>query len=253
MAQPASTAEQTLPEDVAALAAAEGLGALKTIVRPARIGTPQLVGYFALAVLSLALFVLPAFYVGWYIWQFPNLNRKQAARRVYLFQGGIVVTDAAGPVGWFRWDSMTALQELTRKTAYGIKGVINYKYTLYKTDGTTVKLTGFFENPAAWGKAIQEEITRAQLPGVLETVENGGSASFGDVTVTKQGISSTKRGALRWDEVQRIYVYNGSLGVVKDGKRLSWSSVQVKKIPNFFLCLAAVDRLSSGKYSTARR
>ncbi|MFD9125628.1 DUF6585 family protein [Kitasatospora sp. NPDC059571] len=234
---------QQLPQDVVHLATAEGLGTFWETFLPKRLGAVRMTGLVLFALFGLALFVLPGLFFVWMLVQSPNLNRKQAAKRIHLFERGLIVADHTGPVGCFRWDSMAALQQITERYANGIHVGTSYLYTLYTRDGSTLKLTNFYEQPERWGAAIQQEITRAQLPGVLESLRRGETVRFGDLAVTTGGIATPKRGAVEWSQIQGLEVKNGVVFLKKSGKFLPWSNTQVGQIPNFFLFLATVDAI----------
>lgn len=245
MASPAPLAVgDTLPADVAAVAAAEGLGEIRIIVKPQRASAGRLIAGFFMIIVGLCLFVVPGFLFAWLVSRYPNFNRKQAARRLYLFENGLIELNAAGAPAAFRWDSMAVLQEIVRKKAYGATIATVYAYTLFKADGSKIKLTGFFENPAAWGQVIQREITRAQLPSAVAALERGEAVHFGDIAVTSQGISTTKRAELPWTEINKIIVRNGQVSVLKAGRMISWTNTQVKNIPNFFVFFALTERFT---------
>ncbi|MGW2728891.1 DUF6585 family protein [Streptomyces sp. NPDC001494] len=79
---------------------------------------------------------------------------------------------------------MTVFQEITERYANGIYVGTTYVYTLCRADGTTLKVTGFYDQPERWGPALQQEITRAQLPGLLAGLEQGGTLTYGELSAT---------------------------------------------------------------------
>lgn len=230
-----------LPQNVAALAATEGLGELRATIKPLKANGVRLASGVFMIIVGLFLFVVPGLYFAWAVARFPNFNRKQAARRLYLFENGLVNLGAGGSADVFRWDSMTVLQEIVRSTMAGATVATNYKYTLFKADGSNIKLTNFFENPAAWGAAVQREITRAQLPGATAALERGETVPFADFAVTARGLSIGGRGETPWSEVQKVAVRAGFVHVSRAGKMIRVNK-PVKKIPNFFLFLALCER-----------
>ncbi|AWZ06975.1 MULTISPECIES: DUF6585 family protein [unclassified Streptomyces] len=244
---PAPLVQEPIPDSVASLAAAQGLGLHRETFLPQRLPAWRVAGLFLFAIFGLACFVLPGLMFVWLLAQSPNLSRKQAAKRIHLFEDGLIVADGTGPVSGFRWDSMTVLQQITRRYANGVYVGTSYVYTLFRQDGSPVKLTNFYADPDRWGTAIQNEITRAQLPGAITALEQGATLHFGDISLTRDGIATAKRGGLHWGEIQKIEIKDGAVFVAKAGKLLSWSNTPVAKIPNFFLFLAAVDRLGSGR------
>ncbi|GLX34721.1 hypothetical protein Sros01_07940 [Streptomyces roseochromogenus] len=234
--------QEQLPGEVLALAASEGLGELRASFLPKRAGVWAVIGMVFFSLLGLLVFVLPGLFFVWRLLQTPNFNSRQAAKRIHCFDHGLIVSDRDRPVA-FRWDSASVLQQITRRYANGVYVGTSYLYTLFKPDGSTIELTGFYADPEVWGAAIQHEITRAQLPRALDLVGRGETVRFGDVAVNAHGMATAKRGSLPWSAVERVEVKNGVVFVGRSGKLLAWSNTPVHKVPNFFVFLAVVDRL----------
>lgn len=243
----APSVQEQIPDAVASLATAQGLGLHRETFLPKRLGAGRMAGLFLFAILGLACFILPGLMFVWLLAKSPNLSRKQAAKRIHLFEEGLIVADGTGPVSAFRWDSMTVLQQITERYANGVHVGTGYLYTLFRPDGSAVKLTEFYADPERWGAAIQREITRTQLPGAITALEQGATLSFGDISMTLGGIATPKRGGVHWGEIQKIEIKNGIVFVAKAGKLLAWSNTPVAKIPNFFLFVSVVDRLRDGQ------
>ncbi|MFE4627863.1 DUF6585 family protein [Streptomyces mirabilis] len=193
---------------------------------------------------SLILPPLGAYFL-WLATQTPNLSRKQAARRLHLFEHGLAEVGKSGEASVFRWDTMTVLQEITERYANGIYVGTTYVYTLYRADGTTLKVTGFYDQPERWGPALQQEITRAQLPGLLAGLEQGGTLTYGEFSVNLGGVATSKD-SLTWPQIEKAELSQGVLVLRKAGKKLPWARMPVKKIPNLFLFLALVEQLRYG-------
>lgn len=234
--------QTTAPE--AAPPGTEGLGRLRETFPPKRIGTVRMVGLLFMGTVSLVIPPLGAYFL-WLAFKTPNLSRKQAARRLHLFEHGLAEVGKNGEVSVFRWDSMTVLQEITERYANGIYVGTTYVYTLYREHGTTLKVTDFYAQPERWGPAFQEEITRAQLPGLLAGLEQGQSLAYGGLSVNLHGVATAK-GRLTWPEIEKVEVAQGTLVLRKHGKKLFWARMPVKEIPNLFLFLALVERLRYG-------
>src|SRR4051812_20296103 len=116
------TAQQVPGQTTAPKAAppgTEGLGPLRETFLPKRIGTVRMVGFLVMGTISLIVPPLCAYFI-WLAFKTPNLSRKQAARRLHLFEHGLAEVGKNGEVSVFRWDSMTVLQEITERYAYGI-------------------------------------------------------------------------------------------------------------------------------------
>ncbi|MFD7643844.1 DUF6585 family protein [Kitasatospora sp. NPDC059795] len=234
---------EQVPDEVAAPAASEGLGELRASFGPKRLSGAAMTGLIVMCLVGLALFVLPGLIFIWRLTQVPNLNKKQGAKRIHCFEHGVVAGDRAGRPVAFRWDDAAVLQQITRRYVNGFHTVTTYLYTLYRPDGTSVELTGFYADPVVWGAAFQHEITRSQLPGVLDVVRRGGTVRFGDIAVNAGGVANARSGSLAWPEVERIEVKDGTVFVSKAGKLFGWSNTPVHRIPNFFVFLAVVDEM----------
>ncbi|GLW68578.1 hypothetical protein Kpho02_08770 [Kitasatospora phosalacinea] len=238
----APPAGQPFSDDVAALAAAEGLGGLRASFAPKRRSAWSILGLAVFGLFGLFVFVLPGLFFLWQLWQTPNVNRRQAARRIHCFEHGLVLDEPGGPLA-FRWDALSVLQRITRRYVNGIYVGTSYEYRLFRPDGVKARLTGFYADPEVWGAAVQHEITRAQLPGVLGLLGGGGTVHFGDMVVNAAGVATANRNGVPWGEVEQVEVRRGTVAVRRAGKWLPWSNTPVHKIPNFFLFLCVVEEL----------
>jgi hypothetical protein len=249
MAKTSSAVEtsEPIPQEVVHLAAARGLGELRATFLPKRMTTVRKVAFVIMVPIGLLMFILPGLWFIWIALQTPNFSRKQAAKRLYLFDHGLVVSESTGPVGCARWDQATVYQDITRHYRNGVYVATTYVYTLTNPDGSTVKVTQFFDDPQVWGAAIQQAVTRAQLPAVLGALKQGQTVRFGDIAVNSAGVSTPKRGEVAWAQIENVTVANGGVVLRKGGKLLPWSSRPVKEIPNFLLFMAAVDELRAGQ------
>jgi hypothetical protein len=237
--------QEPLPEAVAARAAADGLGrpTLYTWARKER--TANVVVMWLTLVVSVACFVLPGLL---YLWQMRNstvFNRKLRSRRLYLFEHGLVVADADGPIHAARWDAMTVLQRIVNKQVVNTTVQTLFTYTVLLGDGSSFKLTEMYEAPDTWGPAIQKAITRTYLPQVMAAIENGRPVVFADITLSAAGLANVKRGELPWAQIQEIKVNNGVVTVRREGRRAPLTGTPVAQIPNFFVFLAAAETLLS--------
>jgi hypothetical protein len=225
---------------VVALAQRENLGEYRMSYRPQRVKTIQLIGQFVFGILFLVLVVGLFFLVMAFMT--PNLNAKRAAKRLHLFERGLILAEASGPVACYTWDSLSVLQAITQRYVNGVYVGTTYIYTLLTRDGKKVKVTNFYEKPTEWGPAIQASITRAQLPGVLTALESGAPVTFGPLVINRGGIATGSK-SLRWDEIKEIDIQQGYLRIKKSSGWSRWSTKPVSQIPNFFVFFAAADHL----------
>ncbi|MEV0239960.1 DUF6585 family protein [Streptomyces sp. NPDC050674] len=233
-----TTAPQTTPPGT------ESLGQLRQTFLPKRVGTVRLAALLLMGTVSLILPPLGAYFL-WLAAQTPNLSRKQAARRLHLFEHGLAEVGKNGDISTFRWDSLTVLQQITERYANGVYVGTTYVYTLHRQDGTTLKVTGFYDQPECWGPALQQEITRAQLPALLARLGQGETLTCGELSVNPAGVATT-RGSLTWPEIEKVEFSQGVLVLRKAGKKLPWARIPVKNIPNLFLFVALIDWLRHG-------
>jgi hypothetical protein len=235
---PTLTAEPSAA--VLARAQAEGLGALCRTFRPERTKLRTIIAQVVMGLICLPIVV--GLYFFYLMSRSPNVNRKQAAKRMHLFDNGLMIEDSTGPVRSYRWETVTVFQEITRRYVNGVYVGTLYMYTLIGPDGVATKLTGFYEKPQEWGPAIQSELTRVQLPAALAALDAGKDGRFGDLVVNREGITSGNK-SIRWAEIEDVKISQGIVFLKKSGKWTSWSRTAVKNIPNFFLFLSIADRM----------
>jgi hypothetical protein len=225
---------------VMAVAEGENLGRLKASY------SPQRMEWWRLTIMLLFGIVFLVFLLGlyflWLAFNTPNFSGRQAAKRLYFFERGLIVADVNGPTAVYRWENLTCLQAITNRYAYGVKVATTYVYTLITPDGKTAKITNFFAKPDEWGPAIQNEITRAQIPGIMAALQGGANVEFGSLVINRGGLSTGSR-SLRWDEVQAVQIQQGYLQIKRANGWLRWSAKPVSQIPNFFVFLTAVNQL----------
>jgi hypothetical protein len=85
------TATTSLSPKAAELAARHGLGALEGTFAPKRLGKIVFALYIFMLVQMVLLFVIPGLLFFWWLRRTPNFSRKQAAKRLYLFENGMIV------------------------------------------------------------------------------------------------------------------------------------------------------------------
>jgi hypothetical protein len=186
-----------------------------------------------LAVLSVCAGVLP-----------QNLTPRRGSRCVYVFEHGFIQADNTGPLVEMRWDAVgSVLQRITKTYTNGIYTGTQYLYTLTRSDGLRLKLTGWYKGIAQLGQTIAREVTRVQLPPAFAAVQRGQTIAFGDLTVNAAGIAAAGKGAVPWSEIQAVQIARGYVSVRRSGRWLAWSGQPASKIPNLFVFLTLADQL----------
>ncbi len=158
---------------------------------------------------------------------------------VYVFSEGLLRMGARMIA--IRWDSVESVwQAVTRRYTNGVYTGTRHIYTVRQWDGTKTIFNDQLKNVEALGNTIARETLRILLPRVIEAYRAGSMITFGPLSVSQQGVSNGKE-MLPWSQIKGIEIKRGIVTVKKDGKWLSWSSVRVPQIPNFFVFNALVD------------
>jgi hypothetical protein len=115
--------EARVPPGVAGLAADQGLGRISGIY------APKMANWFIVIALALmgilTCWLLVGFYFLWMLSRTPRISRKQAAKRVYVFDNGFIDAPSADQLTVYRWDQIaTVFQFIQNVRANGIKASI---------------------------------------------------------------------------------------------------------------------------------
>ncbi|MFF6980673.1 DUF6585 family protein [Streptomyces sp. NPDC008343] len=163
----------------------------------------------------------------------------RARARLDLYERGLTV-GGAGRIHVVRYDSTV----VRRHRVLSPQGLAR-AYVLVDVDGERVVLRcGDFGHPEVWGPEIRRAVTDAQLPRALAALAEGARLAFGPVWITREAVGS--RGAsLRWEQVWRIEVRNGSFAVrAAAGRWQVWGTV-ASGIPNLCVLQALAEHLAA--------
>ncbi|MEU8847822.1 DUF6585 family protein [Streptomyces sp. NPDC048564] len=163
----------------------------------------------------------------------------RARARLDLYERGLTVA-GAGRIHVVRYDSTV----VRRRRMLSPQGLAR-AYVLVDVDGERMVLRcGDFGHPEVWGPEIRRAVTDAQLPRALAALAEGARLTFGPVWVTREAVGS--RGAsLRWEQVRRIEVLNGSFAVrAAAGRWQVWGTV-ASGIPNLCVLQALAEHLAA--------
>lgn len=174
-----------------------------------------------------------------YCFLYPQIYRSW---HVYVGSEGFAFSRGS-KLDAFRWDQIESMwQRVTRRYMNGIYIGTEHKYTVRGLDGRQVVLNDRITNVERLGNVISGMVTRVKLPEAIAAFKAGSTVTFGPLSVSMQGVSNNKE-LISWDQIKDFRVNNGIVTVKKEGKWLSWSSVQVANIPNFFIFLALVNAI----------
>lgn len=154
-----------------------------------------------------------------------------------------VTYDKNGSITSVRFDEIVGFwQNITKRYYNGVYTGTTHVYTVQKSDGKKVVFNDTLKNVEELGNAIQGEVTQRHLPRAFETYNNGGTVSFGNVSLSRTGL--TKGGkTLPWNEIQGVQIQKGYITVKQQGKWLRWANIPVSSIPNMVVFLTLVDRI----------
>ncbi|QEU75772.1 hypothetical protein CP967_30755 [Streptomyces nitrosporeus] len=193
----------------------------------------------------LLVLVVPGILFFLWLRRYPDFNRKQAAKRLWLFDDGLIAHARSGDgMAVLRWDSVRLYTDVSQKIVNGVPGPVSYAYTLLSSPkGADTTLTEFYERPGTWGPWIQEAVVRAQGPGALAAVLEGGTVGFGPFDVSLAGLASGGKDRLPWSDLEGIDVQNGRVRVMRTGGAVPWGGSEVKSVANLAVLLAVAESL----------
>jgi hypothetical protein len=161
--------------------------------------------------------------------------------RAYVFSEGLIRAKGS-QIDVMRWEHVEAVWE--RVVQYRYRGLIplykTYNYTVRRSDGAQFKFSGALKSAKLLGEAIQQEVTRRQLPQAIAAYDSGNPVNFGTLSVSMQGIS--KAGVLLpWNQVGQVNFRRGWLIVHKQGSLLAGSRTRASSVPNLQVFLQLVE------------
>ena len=230
------------PANVARAASAAGFGGLQHVFMLKR--THWLLLVFVL-LMSLATVIVG---VGlWLLWLMffrkPDFNKKQAAKRIYLYSYGFILAERPDDLRVYRWDDIdTVYQKIVSRSYNGVYTGTYHMYDITRRDGEAVKVTQLWDGGAELGRHINQQVSAAQLPGMLAAIQRGQGVQFQGLTLTAGGIS-TGRAAAPWAMVSSIGLSNGYLRVRARDRKMPLALREAAKIPNLPLFLELAKRL----------
>ncbi|MEV5201717.1 DUF6585 family protein [Streptomyces sp. NPDC053720] len=233
-----------LSPEAAELAAAHQLGALQGTFTPRRLNRLIFALYIFTTIHLLALFVIPGLLFLWWLRRTPDFSRRQAAKRLHLFENGLIVHPESGDGRVvIRWDSVRLYQNITQKIINGIPSTTEYVYSAVGPGRNHATITHFYESPETWGPHMQQAVLQAQGQTALESVLAGETVNFGDLSLSAIGLSARMKGLLPWSDVQEIRAAAGRILVAGTGGPGAWCSSAVSDIANLHVFLAVAEHL----------
>ncbi|MFH8801243.1 DUF6585 family protein [Streptomyces sp. NPDC017936] len=160
-----------------------------------------------------------------------------AGARLDLYEHGMTVATGKR-IHAIRFDTTV----VRRCRVLSPRGVTRALVLVDVDDGRIVLRHGDFDRPREWWPGIRRAVTEAQVPRALAALDRGARLVFGPVWITADEVGSG-RTALRWAQVQRVEVLNGSVAVRAAGRWQVWATA-ASGIPNLCVLHALAERLA---------
>ncbi|MGW7098883.1 DUF6585 family protein [Streptomyces sp. NPDC054838] len=191
-----------------------------------------------------------------------RLVRKHNASRLYLYDGGTVVTGPEGFRAAYDWRTVRILRYLS--TRNGVPW--DARYTLLDPHGAAVNIGpglrvflkeekqflgitsvvqgALFLWPEVWGAHMMQAVTRTQLPMVISAIERGETVDFGAYKADRHRVTG-RRYSSAWSDITEIRTFDGTLIFKSPQKRTTVDSAHMDNIANPDLFLQLCHRLTA--------
>ncbi len=169
---------------------------------------------------------------------------QQIHNHTYTFERGMLLKRGEQAPVVYHWEEIEAIWRVpplfNSQSKQAMSSRRLYAHRLQLRNGASYMLTRFNIKQDALGKIVEEQIVPAQLPAVVEAYQAGQTITFGQVRVSRQGISVGAQ-LLPWDQVKSVSLLGSRLVIYDITRRKPWCSLPEKKIPNLFLLFALAD------------
>ncbi len=160
-----------------------------------------------------------------------------------LYEDGFAYNQRKG-LQQTRWDQVEAVwQNVTKHYYNGIYTGTTHVYTVRTQDQTKFVLDDKLQKVEDLGRAVQQGASNALFPRYIQALQSGQRLNFGPLGLDREKLYSGNK-ELPWSEIKAIKVDRGTISVKKEKGWFSWASVTVPQIPNFFIFLEIVSRLT---------
>lgn len=177
----------------------------------------------------------------WDLLWLSYIRTRNRHTRLDLFERGLVVIAGDRP-RCIRYDTTTLRRNIVEHAKSPAPEQVSHSYTLTDTAGDSIMLRHTIENPDEWGRAIDQAVTNAQLPGATTILDAGGRLDFEFLWLTRTEIGAGKR-SVSWSAVTDIEVSGGWVSIRVAGRSRPMESLPVSMIPNFTIFYTLAQRM----------
>jgi hypothetical protein len=161
-----------------------------------------------------------------------------------LYEDGLALNRREG-LQVVRWTQISTVKQAVTKHYYnGVYTGTTHLYTLETTDHVKLQLNDRLTRVEDLGKAVQHGVSNALFPQYVQALQSGQRLTFGPLSLDAQKLYSGSK-ELAWSEIKAISINKGIISVKKEKGWFSWASVTVPQIPNFFIFVEIVSRLTT--------
>jgi hypothetical protein len=169
---------------------------------------------------------------------YSNWNKGATA-----YERGFAYNDRKGLQVW-RWEDVVSMTSaITRHYTNGIYTGTTHVYTLLNRQGQRLVLSDFISKVEDLAQYIDQSIFPLLYGSVASQYNAGGTVVFGPVSISKAGVSISKR-TYPWTDVKEVSIHQGVLKVSKkDGGWFSGASAAASAIPNLRVLLTIIQQV----------
>lgn len=160
---------------------------------------------------------------------------KTQGIKVYLYTRGLILTSKSGPERGpdvYRWDQIGGLKDTVVERKVRQYRATTHYYSIRRLDGKQAILSGdnIPRMKELW-PIITQEVNTVLWPRIQSLYQQGKNISFGPLTISQQGISTSKD-QLPWDQVKSCTIANGRVIVEKQGQQFRWVDIAANEFTN---------------------
>jgi hypothetical protein len=165
---------------------------------------------------------------------------------IQLLENGLDITDKNLKKIELFWNEIEAVKQNNVKHYSPIIIPFNtYEYTIITTNGTKIHIDDAVKDVKELGQLIQNRTYEFQFPRYKKMYDEGGTISFGKLSISKLGITKDNVN-ISWKDIKKIEVKDGYVHIFK-GRLLRWTSTPVSELSNYYVFSSLVNDIMAGK------
>jgi hypothetical protein len=159
--------------------------------------------------------------------------------KVYLYTRGLILTSKSEPDEGYRWDQIGGLRVKAVEQKVRKYTATTHYYSIRRLDGQQTVLSDNIPRMRELWAIVTKEVNAVLWPRIQRLYQQGKNISFGPLTISRQGISTSKN-RLSWDQVKGCTIADGRVVVEQQGQQALWADIAADEFTN----LPLLDRLT---------